>query len=116
MEVPRVAMTDAAATVLRQLVAQHGPLLFHQSGGCCDGSAPMCFPRGEFRVGERDCCELRHAVLHRRPAVRGLAHPALIDVVPGAAPVRSRPLWGQVSHPVPGVRPDERAWLAWVPP
>jgi uncharacterized protein (DUF779 family) len=38
MEVPRVAMTDAAAAVLRQLVARHGPLLFHQSGGCCDGS------------------------------------------------------------------------------
>ena len=54
MEVARVEITDAAAAVLRQLVAQHGPLLFHQSGGCCDGSAPMCFPRGEFRVGERD--------------------------------------------------------------
>jgi uncharacterized protein (DUF779 family) len=54
MEVARVDITDAAAAVLRQLVAQHGPLLFHQSGGCCDGSAPMCFPRGEFRVGELD--------------------------------------------------------------
>jgi uncharacterized protein (DUF779 family) len=54
MEVARVGMTAAAAAVLRELVAQHGPLLFHQSGGCCDGSAPMCFPRGEFRVGERD--------------------------------------------------------------
>jgi uncharacterized protein (DUF779 family) len=54
MEVARVAMTDAAAAVLRQLVARHGPLLFHQSGGCCDGSAPMCFPRDEFRVGAQD--------------------------------------------------------------
>jgi uncharacterized protein (DUF779 family) len=54
MDVARVGMTDAAAAVLRVLVAQHGPLLFHQSGGCCDGSAPMCFPRGEFRVGARD--------------------------------------------------------------
>jgi uncharacterized protein len=54
MDVARVGMTDAAAAVLRVLVAQHGPLLFHQSGGCCDGSAPMCFPRGEFRVGGRD--------------------------------------------------------------
>lgn len=52
--VPRVAITPAAETVLRQLEAQHGPLLFHQSGGCCDGSSPMCYPRGEFRVGQRD--------------------------------------------------------------
>jgi uncharacterized protein (DUF779 family) len=36
------------------LEGKHGPLMFHQSGGCCDGSAPMCFPRGEFKVGERD--------------------------------------------------------------
>jgi uncharacterized protein len=54
--VARVAITDAAEGVLRQLVAQHGPLLFHQSGGCCDGSAPMCFPRSEFLVGARDVC------------------------------------------------------------
>lgn len=47
-------MTEAARDVLRQLVAQHGPLLFHQSGGCCDGSSPMCYPRSEFRVGQRD--------------------------------------------------------------
>jgi uncharacterized protein (DUF779 family) len=40
--------------VLRELEAQHGPLLFHQSGGCCDGSSPMCYPRGEFKVGQRD--------------------------------------------------------------
>jgi len=54
--VARVAITAEAEAVLRQLVAQHGPLLFHQSGGCCDGSAPMCFPRNEFRVGQRDVC------------------------------------------------------------
>jgi uncharacterized protein len=52
--VARVAITPAAEAVLRQLEAQHGPLLFHQSGGCCDGSAPMCYPRGEFRIGQRD--------------------------------------------------------------
>ena len=52
--VARVAITPAAEEVLRQLEAQHGPLLFHQSGGCCDGSSPMCYPRGEFRVGQRD--------------------------------------------------------------
>jgi hypothetical protein len=52
--VVRVAITDAAAKVLRELEAQHGPLLFHQSGGCCDGSSPMCYPLGEFKVGQRD--------------------------------------------------------------
>ncbi len=50
----RVSITPAAAAMLAKLAAVHGPLLFHQSGGCCDGSAPMCYPRGEFRVGERD--------------------------------------------------------------
>jgi len=49
-----VEITPEAVTVLRQLEAQHGPLLFHQSGGCCDGSAPMCYPRNEFRIGSRD--------------------------------------------------------------
>jgi uncharacterized protein len=52
--IQRVAITPDAETVLRQLVAEHGPLLFHQSGGCCDGSAPMCYPAGEFRIGSRD--------------------------------------------------------------
>ena len=50
----RVAVTDAAAALLRQLTAQHGPLMFHQSGGCCDGSAPMCYPRQELQVGDSD--------------------------------------------------------------
>ena len=50
----RVAMTDAAASLLRQLTAQHGRLMFHQSGGCCDGSAPMCFPVGMFVTGPSD--------------------------------------------------------------
>jgi uncharacterized protein (DUF779 family) len=50
----RVAVADAAAALLRQLTAQHGPLMFHQSGGCCDGSAPMCFPFGMFQTGPSD--------------------------------------------------------------
>jgi uncharacterized protein (DUF779 family) len=54
MPVERVAMTPAAEAVLRKLGAAHGPLVFHQSGGCCDGSSPMCYPRAEFRIGERD--------------------------------------------------------------
>lgn len=50
----RVAVTDAAAALLRDLTAQHGPLMFHQSGGCCDGSAPMCYPVGMFLTGPAD--------------------------------------------------------------
>ena len=50
----RVLATDACVSLLEKLVAQHGPVMFHQSGGCCDGSAPMCYPRGEFLVGDHD--------------------------------------------------------------
>jgi uncharacterized protein len=52
--IERVKVTPEATALIEKLAAQHGPLMFHQSGGCCDGSAPMCYPRGEFRVGERD--------------------------------------------------------------
>ncbi|GAA5036149.1 MULTISPECIES: DUF779 domain-containing protein [Streptomyces] len=52
--VPRVELTPAAAELVRRLSALHGPLMFHQSGGCCDGSAPMCYPNGEFRTGGSD--------------------------------------------------------------
>ncbi|QTV80448.1 DUF779 domain-containing protein [Microbacterium sp. NIBRBAC000506063] len=47
-------MTDVAAALLRRLTAQHGPLMFHQSGGCCDGSSPMCYPIGMFVTGPSD--------------------------------------------------------------
>ncbi|GAA2451588.1 DUF779 domain-containing protein [Streptomyces macrosporus] len=50
----RVELTPAAEDLVRRLTARHGPLMFHQSGGCCDGSSPMCYPRGEFRVGASD--------------------------------------------------------------
>jgi hypothetical protein len=50
----RVIATPEAAALIERLRQQHGPLIFHQSGGCCDGSAPMCFKRGEFRIGSRD--------------------------------------------------------------
>ena len=54
-ELPRqVLETDAAIQLIRTLRAKHGPLMFHQSGGCCDGSSPMCYPRGEFLVGDSD--------------------------------------------------------------
>lgn len=51
---PRILATPLAEEWIGKLAAIHGPLMFHQSGGCCDGSAPMCFPRGEFRVGGQD--------------------------------------------------------------
>jgi uncharacterized protein len=50
----RVDLTAAAADLLRRLTGQYGPLMFHQSGGCCDGSSPMCYPDGEFQTGEAD--------------------------------------------------------------
>ena len=62
----RVGITAEAAALLRRLRARHGPLMFHQSGGCCDGSAPMCFPRSEFIVGDAD---VLLGVLHDEPTV-----------------------------------------------
>ena len=50
----RVSCTPEAAALIRALRAQHGPLMFHQSGGCCDGSAPMCYPANEFKTGAQD--------------------------------------------------------------
>ncbi|MDN5586995.1 MAG: DUF779 domain-containing protein [Brevibacterium sp.] len=53
-EKSRVAMTQAAVDLLGDLVAKHGQLMFHQSGGCCDGSSPMCFPEGDFLTSDAD--------------------------------------------------------------
>ena len=50
----RVALSPAAVRLLRTLWDIHGPLMFHQSGGCCDGSSPMCYPAGEFKTGNAD--------------------------------------------------------------
>ena len=52
--VARVEVTAKGEEMIARLKAQHGPLMFHQSGGCCDGSAPMCYPANEFRVGGQD--------------------------------------------------------------
>jgi len=52
--VERVNVTEQAKQLIDTLRGEHGELMFHQSGGCCDGSSPMCYPRGEFRVGSRD--------------------------------------------------------------
>jgi uncharacterized protein (DUF779 family) len=87
MSVPRVTVTEAAAALIRSLAQEHGPLLFHQSGGCCDGSAPMCYPRKEFRVGRSD---VFLGEIQGTPFYMGAAqfeywkHTQLtIDVVPG---------------------------------
>jgi uncharacterized protein (DUF779 family) len=50
----KVTATTEAIKLLDEIIADHGPVLFHQSGGCCDGSSPMCYPRDEFIIGDRD--------------------------------------------------------------
>ena len=56
MTIERVTVTEKARVVIDRLREQHGALIFHQSGGCCDGSAPMCFQEGDFLIGSRDLC------------------------------------------------------------
>ncbi len=83
----RVTATAGALELIERLRAQHGPLLFHQSGGCCDGSSPMCYPQGEFIVGDHD---VRLGEIGGAPVYIGAAQFAvwrhtqlIIDVVPG---------------------------------
>lgn len=52
--IARVELSEKAVALLTELTETHGPLMFHQSGGCCDGSSPMCYPQGEFRTGAVD--------------------------------------------------------------
>ncbi len=54
--IPRVLITEEAAIVVARLKESYGELMFHQSGGCCDGSSPMCFEKGDFKVGGSDVC------------------------------------------------------------
>lgn len=54
MDTRKVIATDAALELIARLKGMNGPLMFHQSGGCCDGSQPMCYPLGEFRIGSSD--------------------------------------------------------------
>lgn len=54
LDLRRVYATPAALDLIAKLREKHGELMFHQSGGCCDGSSPMCYPRGEFLVGDSD--------------------------------------------------------------
>lgn len=53
-EIRMVDVTAAAAELLRELTERNGPVMFHQSGGCCDGSSPMCYPDGDFLLGDAD--------------------------------------------------------------
>jgi uncharacterized protein (DUF779 family) len=52
--VERVLATDAALDLIATLAGENGPILFHQSGGCCDGSSPMCYPESDFMTGDSD--------------------------------------------------------------
>lgn len=85
--VARVLATPAAVALIQELRAKHGPVLFHQSGGCCDGSAPMCFGVDEFMVGEQDVLlgEIGGARFYiSAPQFEYWKHTQLtIDVVPG---------------------------------
>jgi uncharacterized protein (DUF779 family) len=86
-DIRRVIATDAALELIGRLKAEHGPLMFHQSGGCCDGSAPMCYPAGEFRVGGSDVLlgEIGESPFYMSAAqFEYWKHTQLIiDVVPG---------------------------------
>lgn len=83
----QVIATEAALQLIERLNARHGPVLFHQSGGCCDGSSPMCYPVAEFLLGDHDVAlgEIGGAAFYISPAQFGYwKHTQLIiDVVPG---------------------------------
>ncbi|SOU01114.1 DUF779 domain-containing protein [Xanthomonas arboricola] len=83
----QVMATLAALQLIDTLRARHGDVLFHQSGGCCDGSSPMCFPVGDFIVGDRDVLlgEIGGAPFYISPSqFEYWKHTQLIiDVVPG---------------------------------
>jgi uncharacterized protein len=86
----QVLTTPAAVALMETLREKHGPLMFHQSGGCCDGSSPMCYPLGEFMVGDSDVLLATVGVAPgypfymSKPQFEYWKHTQLIlDVVPG---------------------------------
>lgn len=83
----RVTATQAALALIAELRERYGPVLFHQSGGCCDGSSPMCYPQAEFIVGDRDVLlgEIGGAPVYISASqFEAWRHTQLIiDVVPG---------------------------------
>lgn len=84
---PQVIATPAALELIKRLQEKYGPVMFHQSGGCCDGSSPMCYPQGEFLVGDNDVLlgEIGGAPFYiSKPQFEYWKHTQLIiDVVPG---------------------------------
>jgi uncharacterized protein (DUF779 family) len=84
-----ITATPAARAAIGALRAAHGPLMFVQSAGCCDGSAPMCFARGEFLLGDSDLLlgEVEGCTFHMSARdYEALNHPSLVlDVKPGTA-------------------------------
>ena len=83
----RVSATPEALALIERLERRHGPLMFHQSGGCCDGSSPMCYPRGDLMVGDQD---ILLGEIAGQPFYIGAAQfeywrhtHLIIDVVPG---------------------------------
>jgi hypothetical protein len=84
---PRVVATDAAEALIAEIRDDHPEILFHQSGGCCDGSSPMCYPAAEFRIGASDVKlgEVAGAGVYiKRSQFEAWKHTQLIlDVVPG---------------------------------
>jgi uncharacterized protein len=87
MDTRKVVATESALSLIAKLSQRHGPLMFHQSGGCCDGSAPMCYLNGEFRVGQQD---VHLGDVAGSPVYIGAAQyeywrhtQIIIDVVPG---------------------------------
>jgi hypothetical protein len=85
--VAQVVATDATLALLEELKGRHGALMFHQSGGCCDGSAPMCFPQGDFLLGDNDVvlCDIGGVPFYiSESQYEYWCHTQLvIDVVPG---------------------------------
>jgi uncharacterized protein (DUF779 family) len=90
--IARVALSAKAVALLGELTEIHGPLMFHQSGGCCDGSSPMCYPDGDFKIGAVDVrlAELDAGLPHTIPFWMSesqfayWSHTHLtVDVVPG---------------------------------
>jgi uncharacterized protein len=85
--VARVIATEAAQSLVAELASENGPILFHQSGGCCDGSSPMCYPQGDFMTGDSDVLlgEIAGAPFYiSRSQFAYWKHTQIIiDVVPG---------------------------------
>jgi uncharacterized protein len=116
---PRVVATDAALALIREIQADHPEILFHQSGGCCDGSSPMCYPADDYIVGDRDVKlgEIGGVPVYISESQFGVwQHTQLIiDVVPGRGGMfsldngrekrfltRSRLFGGGEACPLPG--------------